>query len=118
LGTRSGALPLYAVRPDPARPPSIFAHDGPVTGLIDADMKPLRGPIDPQTGARRGEPVIERRGEPVIRRTITTGERAAICAELFVRTWRAAGSRRVSAVRPHMGQDFRDAAREATACRD
>ena len=108
-----GALPLYDPQPDPERGRAVaFAHRGPVTGLIDADMKPLRGPRDRMTGEFRGVPVIEQRRAPVVRRTISTGERAAICAALFVHAWRAAGCT-ARAVRPRMGRDFNDAAREA-----
>jgi DNA primase len=111
---QNGALPLYAVEPDPERLPAFaFRHDGRVVGLVDADMKPLRGPVDRQTGEPRGLPVVDRRGGRVTRRSITGAERAAICAELFVKSWRAAGSRHVMAVRPRMGLDFNDAAREA-----
>lgn len=107
-----GALPLYDPRPDPARRRALtFAHKGPVTGLIDADMKPLRGPIDRRTGEARGMPVIERRGGPIVHRAVTTAERAALCAALFVHAWRAEGCR-ARAVRPRMGRDFNDAIRE------
>ena len=112
VGRETGVLPLFDLRPDPQRPGVAFAHDGPVTGLIDADMKPLAGPIDRETGKPRGLPVQERPGGPVVHRTITTGERAEICAALFTLRWRAAGCRRVTAIRPPMGQDFNDMARE------
>lgn len=108
---KGGVLPLHDIRPDPASPALTFPHDGPVVGLIDADMKPLRGPVDRRSGERRGLPVVERRGGPIVTRAITTAERAAICAELFVKSWRAAGCRRVTAARPRMGQDFNDAIR-------
>lgn len=115
---KGGILPLFAVEPDPD--PSTgsgravcFAHDGPVTGLMDADMAPLKGPLDRETGKPRGLPVVERRGGPIVRRTITSAERTRICADLFVKAWRAAGCRRVTALRPHMGLDFNDAAMEA-----
>jgi len=108
--TVRGALPLYDPQPDGDRAAAVaFAHDGLVTGLIDADMKPLRGPIDLLTGQPKGVPLIERKGGPVVQRAMTTQERASVCAALFVRAWRDKGCR-VRAVRPHMGQDFRDAA--------
>jgi DNA primase len=108
---KNGALPLFDIQPDPARPPALaFAHAGPVVGLIDADMAPLRGPINRGTGARIGELVVERRGDRPVRRPIATAERAAICAELFGKAWRAAGSRRVAAFRPPIGMDCNDAA--------
>lgn len=107
-----GATPLYDPQPDPERSPALtFEHDGPVTGLIDADMKPLRGPKDPRSGKWRGVPVIEVRRGPIVRRTISTAERAALCGTLFVRAWRDMGCQ-ARAVRPHMGQDFNDAMRE------
>ena len=81
-----------------------------VVGLIDADMKPLRGPIDPQSGEHRGMAVIERKGGPVVQRTISSAERTTLCGALFVHAWRAAGSR-ARAMRPRMGQDFNDAVR-------
>ncbi len=110
-----GALPLHDPEPDlsPQRQRAIaFAHDGPVTVLVDADMRPIRGPRDQRTGAFQGVPVIEARRAPIIRRTITGAERAAVCAALSVKAWRAVGAR-ARAVRPRMGQDFNDAVREA-----
>lgn len=124
---RGGALPLWDVRPDPERPGVVFAHEGPVTGLIDADMKPLRGRLlrDGETlrqaqGERihAGMPVQEREGGPVVWRTVSTAERAQICADLFVKRWRAAGCAKVTAIRPPMGQDFNDMARSFDRARD
>ena len=111
---RPGGLPLYDPQPDPARAAAVaFAHEGPVTGLIDADMRPLKGTMiargDAVT-AHRGVRVIERKGGPTICRTITTAERAELCAALFVAAWRAKGCR-VGAIRPRMGSDFNDAVR-------
>lgn len=115
LRWKNGVTPLFDIRPNPQRPALAFAHEGAVTGLVDADMKPLRGPKDPETGQPRGLPVVEHRSGPVVHRAITTAERAMICADLFVKNWRAAGSRRVGAKRPPMGQDFNDAARAVAA---
>lgn len=106
-----GAVPLYDPRPDPEGLPIAFQHGGAVVGLIDADMKPLRGPMDPQSGTYRGMAVIERKGGPVVQRTISSAERTTLCGALFVHAWRAAGSR-ARAIRPRMGQDFNDAVRE------
>lgn len=106
-------LPLFDVKPDPGSVCVAFAHDGPVTVLIDADMKPLRGWKNPQTGALVPPAVVERAGGPVVRREITSAERAQICATLATQRWRAAGCRRVTAGRPPMGMDFNDLARES-----
>lgn len=106
-----GALPLHDPRVDPDAPGIAFARSGPVTALIDADMKPLRGLRDPQTGEYRGLPVIERRRGPIVRRAITQLERSSLCSALVTQSWRAVGCR-VSAFRPRMGQDFNDALRE------
>lgn len=111
---RKGVWPLFDMKGDPARPPLAFAHDGPVTGLIDADMKKLRGPRNAQ-GGEAGFPVIETPGGPIVQRAIGSAERSAICAQLFVQAWRRAGCQRVRALRPHMGRDFNDEAREAAA---
>lgn len=107
-----GALPLYDLQPDPTRPGVAFGHDGQVTILVDADMKPLRGPIDRTTGAHVGEAVIDAPRAPIVRRAISQAERAQICATLATRMWRAAGCPTVKPVRPHFGQDFNDAVRE------
>ena len=106
-----GALPLFDPRVDPETPGLAFARSGPVVALIDADMKPLRGPIDPRTRQFRGVPVIERRRTPIVRRAVSTAERAALCSALVTQSWRAKGCR-ASAMRPRMGQDFNDALRE------
>lgn len=111
-----GVLPLFEIEPDPMRPPALcFAHEGPVTGLIDADMKPIPGPIDQRTGRPGGVPIVERQGGPIVNRALSRAERVEMCASLFVQAWRRAGCRRVEAMRPHMGQDFNDAAREVMA---
>lgn len=113
LPRHKGAIPLFDPQPVEGAGPLAFAHDGPVTGLIDADMAPLRGMRDRQTGAFQGEAVIERKGGKPVHRAVSGRERADMCARLFVHGWRAAGCRQVRAVRPHMGQDFNDAIREA-----
>ena len=110
-----GALPLYAPVPDAERGAAVcWAHRGPVTGLIDADMKPLPGPLavpgKPEQG-HRGVAVIEARRSPMVRRTITTAERTDLCAALFIAAWRAQGCA-VGAIRPRMGRDFNDQVRE------
>lgn len=109
---RGNIWPLFNIKPDPER--SCFlvpGHRGPVTGLVDADMKPLRGVLNPKTGTRSGENVVEHRGGPIVRRDITGAERADICAQLFVKGWRAAGCQ-ADAVRAPIGQDFNDAIQE------
>lgn len=101
--------PLYAIEPDPQRPCfTISGHRGAVTGLIDSDMAPLKGMYSQQLG-HQGEAVIEQRRGPIVNRAITGGERAVICAELFVKGWRAAGAHRASAMRAPLGMDFNDA---------
>jgi DNA primase len=113
--TIRGALPLYEVRPDPDRSPALaFPHRGRVVGLVDADMAPLKGWQQPGTDRFQRPRIIERRGGPVVERIITTAERAEICGTLLVHAWRACGCR-VAAVRPRMGRDFNDAAREVGA---
>lgn len=100
--------PLYAIEPDPERPCfTIPGHRGAVTGLIDSDMAPLRGMHSQQYG-HQGEAVIEQRRGPIVNRAIAGAERAAICAELFVKGWRAAGCHRASAMRAPLGMDFND----------
>ncbi|MCT2398511.1 CHC2 zinc finger domain-containing protein [Novosphingobium mangrovi (ex Huang et al. 2023)] len=110
---RGGVWPLFAIRPDPERPCfRVPGHRGPVVGLVDSDMRPLKGMKDPRTGAFQGEPVVECKGGPIVRRAITGAERAQICGELIVKGWRAAGCP-VEAMRAPMGMDFNDAVREA-----
>lgn len=99
---KNSVRPLFDVQGDPARPPVCFQHDGPVTGLIDADMKPLRGVRD------AGVPIVEVRGGPIVNRALSTAERAQVCAVLFVQAWRRAGCAQVTAMRPRMGHDFND----------
>lgn len=111
LTWKGGVLPLFDVRSDPTRRGLAWAGEGPVTLLIDADMKPLKGPVDQRSRQHRGFPLVERRGGPIVRRAITSAERSEICAALAIDSWRAAGRTRVTAVRPPMGMDFNDAVR-------
>jgi DNA primase len=106
-----GAIPLFDPRPVPQRLPLCFAHRGIVTGLIDADMKPLAGPVDRATGKRPGEAVIEQKGGPIVRRILHAAERAHLCSVLFTRAWRSLGCD-ARAVRPRMGKDFNDMVKE------
>lgn len=109
--------PLYDVRPDPDKQPlyAVPGHAGPVVGLIDSDMSPLRGVKDMATGEPLGESLVERKGGPILRRAITGAERATMCGELFVKGWRAAGVHQVRAVRAPLGMDFNDAVRGEAA---
>ena len=108
---KNGTWPLFDIRPDPERPAFLVpGHRGRVTGLIDSDMKPLRGPPDGK-GGQRGERIVEAKGGPIVMRPITGTERARICGELFVKSWRAAGCP-AEAMRAPPGMDFNDAIRE------
>lgn len=112
LKWRGGIWPLFNVQPDPERPCFLVPrHSGPVTGLVDSDMSPLRGMRDPRSGAFTGEAVVERKRGPILRRAITGAERARICGELIVKGWRAAGCQ-ADAVRAPAGLDFNDAIQE------
>src|SRR3546814_12733300 len=72
-----GALPLFDPEPDPERGRAIaFAHHGPVTVLVDADMKPLRGPIDRKPGRPSGLPVNAVRRGTIVRRALLRAEPA------------------------------------------
>lgn len=109
---RSGVWPLFNVQPDPERPCfRVPGHRGPVVGLVDADMSPLRGQRDRRTGQFAGELVVEAKGGAIVRRPITGSERARICGELIVKGWRAAGCP-AEAVRAPAGMDFNDAIQE------
>ena len=122
---KNGVWPLHAIVPDPERAPcfTIPGHRGAVTGLIDSDMSPLRGPAlrdgpgGPPQGERTfaGMPVVERKGGPLLRRAITGAERATICGELFVKGWRATGVSDVRAMRAPMGMDFNDLVQSGAA---
>ncbi|WP_109808796.1 CHC2 zinc finger domain-containing protein [Sphingosinithalassobacter portus] len=109
---KDGAIAMFDPRPaDPPAPQAVaWAHRGPVTILVDADMAPLTGPIDRASGKPRGVAMIERRRGAVVHRTMTTAERARLCGALAVRAWRARGAD-ARAVRPPMGMDFNDSAR-------
>ncbi|RDV06411.1 DNA primase [Sphingorhabdus pulchriflava] len=106
---RGGIWPLFDIQPDPEAPPFVIeGHRGLVTGLIDSDMAPLKGPLDQRTGDFTGEPVVEIKGGPIVRRAITGAERARICGELIVKGWRTAGVHQVRAMRAATGMDFND----------
>jgi len=107
-----GALPMWNLTPDMTRGALRFAHDGPVRVLVDADMKPLRV----QTNARGlpiGPKIADVAGGRFVVREISQSERAWMCAQLAVKSWRAAGSGTVTAVRPRMGMDFNDQVKSA-----
>ena len=63
------------------------------------------------------EGIVERIPDPadgrgkIVRRAISSAERANVCGVLAVKAWRAVGVA-ARAVRPRMGQDFNDVARE------
>jgi DNA primase len=113
---KGGVWPLFAIEPDPERPGfTIPGHLGRVIGLVDSDMSPLRGARDRDGGAYQGEAVVECKGGPIVRRPITGAERAQICGELVVKSWRAAGVADATALRAPAGKDFNDVAQEARA---
>lgn len=111
VGKTPGVLPLHDPQLDASRPGVWFDHQGPVTGLIDADMKPLPGTLDRSTGRPQGVLLQERPGGLPLRRALSGADRADLCAALFVKGWRGAGCRQVKALRPRMGLDFNDMAK-------
>jgi hypothetical protein len=58
LRLKGGALPLWALKADPERPPFLLEDPGEVIILVDADMKPLR---DMRVQDDKGEPPISAR---------------------------------------------------------
>lgn len=98
LGTSSGAMMLWNMRPDPQSPPFLILDAGPVMVAIDADMKPLKNRW-----------VQESRGAKPVKTDVSGPQRADICAALAVLAWRRAGAHPVEAIRPPAGQDFNDA---------
>lgn len=100
--TMDGALPLWNVQADPARPPVLLQQPGHVIVAIDADMKPLLN--------RR---IQWARGSKSGMGDVSGPERARICATLAVQHWRRAGAWPVEAIRPRMGADFNDVMRGA-----
>lgn len=114
---KNGVLPLHAIQPDEERGPFVIpGHRGMVTGLVDSDMSPLRGPRDMRSGEFQGLPLVERKGGPIVRRALTGAERAQICGELVLKGWRAelarsGGNAPVDALRAPAGMDFNDAVR-------
>ena len=106
-----GALPVWALRPDPARPALWFAHRGPVTILVDADMKPISVRTNGQ-GKETGPRIAERARGPFVIREISSEERSIHCGQLASAGWRAAGTTGpITALRPRMGMDFNDMAK-------
>jgi len=113
---RGGVWPLHAIEPEPERGPFVVpGHRGAVVGLVDADMAPLKGPLDRRTGKPQGMKLVERKGGPIIDRAITGAERATICGALLVKGWRRAGISDVTALRAPAGMDFNDVVKGAGA---
>jgi len=104
------ALELWNLRPDPARDALFFAHKGPVTVLVDADMKGTPVRFD-RAGNAVGPKIAETRRGPWVIREISGEERADHCARLARAGWLAAGAQSVSAFRPRIGADFNDQGR-------
>lgn len=108
---KRGALPMWSLTPDPARPALWFAHRGPVTVLVDADMKPVGVRRNGQ-GIETGPKIAERARGPFVIRDISSEERSTICGQLASAGWRAAGTTGpITALRPRMGMDFNDMAK-------
>ena len=108
---KRGALPMWSLQPDPARPALWFAHRGPVTLLIDADMKPIAVRRNAQ-GIETGPKIAEHRHGPFVIREINSEERSVICGQLATAGWRSAGTMGpITALRPRMGMDFNDMAK-------
>jgi hypothetical protein len=94
-----GSLPIWGPQADPERPPFTCRHRGPVTVLVDADMKPIE------------KLVQDKRGAKPAKRWLNALERAELCAALATQAWRRAGADPVTAERPPLGQDFNDVVR-------
>lgn len=106
-----GALPVWNLRPDPARAALFFAHKGPVFVLVDADMKGFPVRHRPRDGKPVAPKIAEARRGPYIIREISGEERAEHCAALARAGWLAAGAPHVEAYRPRIGMDFNDQGR-------
>lgn len=108
---KRGALPIWSLTPDPARPALWFAHRGPVTVLVDADMKAIavrKNAQDIPTGPK----IAEHARGPFVIREISSEERSMICGQLASAGWRTAGTTGpIAALRPRMGMDFNDMGR-------
>lgn len=103
-----GALPVWSLRPDMTRPALWFAHRGPVTILVDADMKPMSVRKNGR-GEETGPRIAERARGPFVIREISSEERSNMCGQLASAGWRAAGTTGpIAALRPRMGMDFND----------
>lgn len=110
LDTR-GALPMWNLRPDMKRDALWFAHHGPVSILVDADMKATAVRCNAQ-GRETGPKVADRARGPFVIREITSEERSNICGRLAIEGWRSAGAKGpFEALRPRMGMDFNDMAK-------
>jgi DNA primase len=106
-----GALPVWNLRPDMKRDALRFAHPGPVTLLVDADMKPVPVRLNAQ-GRETGPKIAERARGPFVIREISSEERSTHCGQLACAGWRDAGTTGlVTALRPRMGMDFNDMGR-------
>jgi len=108
---KRGALPMWSLTPDPARPALWFAHHAAVTVLVDADMKPVAVRRNGQ-GTETGPKIAERARGPFVIRAISSEERSMMCGQLASAGWRAAGTTGpITALRPRMGMDFNDMAK-------
>ncbi len=99
---RDGAIDLDAPIADAERPPFLIADPGEVWIGIDADMAPVRMRIrHPDRRVRE--------------KSLDAAARARLAARLAAQHWRRAGATRVRILRPRIGADFADEAREAAA---
>ncbi|MEO0642818.1 MAG: hypothetical protein AAFY47_05280 [Pseudomonadota bacterium] len=89
-----GRWRLHPLEADPARLPVVWPNAGDVVICPDHDMRPIRVKV------RGGETELD------------ASARMDLSAQLSAAAWRAAGAASVSVLRPPLGMDFNDAARE------
>lgn len=90
-----GRIDAFAPQGDPERPPATWPGRWNVVIGVDRDMGPIK--VKARTG--RGKPCDFE---------LDAEARAALCARLAVRGWKAAGAYSARAVAPPPGRDFND----------